>query len=309
MASSPLSRSAVVTGATAGIGKELVRQLARRGDFTHIYLAARNPQKLTAVAAELEAATGHGGLVPLTVDVTDTASVHRAIAELPGPIDALVTNAGGIGASPLEITDSGMTRIAALNVLGHVVLASELMAASNLTEVVVNAGTEGSRGVPLFGIPKPRFADTVDGITAVLDGSYYQDHKYTPTIAYGDAKYVGVLAMAALARRYRHLRIVNVSPGATSGTDGVNDLSGVERFILGKVAPAVGLAHGVDTGAGRYLTVLDDPSYRSGGFYASAANRLTGKLVDQARIFPESANETFQENALEAVSRFVPIRR
>jgi hypothetical protein len=40
-------------------------------------------------------------------------------------------------------------------------------------------------------------------------------------------------------------------------------------------------------------------------FYASAANKLTGPLVDQADIFPDLANPSFQDNANEAIHRFI----
>lgn len=301
-------RTALVTGATAGIGREAVRLLAQRGDLDRICLVAPNRARIESTVAQLAASTGHRGLVPLPADVTDLSSVHTAIAEIADPVDVLILNAGGIGREPLEITDVGITRIAALNALGHVVLASGLEFSGRARGVIVNAGTEGSRGVPLFGIPKPRFADSVDGIVSVLDGSYYRTHRYSPTIAYGNAKYVGVLAMAAAARHYPDVRIVNVSPGATAGTEGINDLPAVQRVVLGTIAPRLGLAHGVEAGADRYLAAVDDPAFRSGSFYASAAHKLTGRLVDQGTIFPESANRQYQDNALAAIDRFAPVR-
>ena len=44
-------------------------------------------------------------------------------------------------------------------------------------------------------------------------------------------------------------------------------------------------------------------------FYASAANTLKGPLVDQADIFPDLANSTFQDHANEAIHRFITERR
>ena len=43
----------------------------------------------------------------------------------------------------------------------------------------------------------------------------------------------------------------------------------------------------------------------SGVFYASAANKLKGPLVDQADIFPDLANPSFQDHANEAIHRFI----
>jgi hypothetical protein len=40
-------------------------------------------------------------------------------------------------------------------------------------------------------------------------------------------------------------------------------------------------------------------------FYASAANKLRGPLVNQADIFPDLANSLFQNHANEAIHRFI----
>ena len=40
-------------------------------------------------------------------------------------------------------------------------------------------------------------------------------------------------------------------------------------------------------------------------FYASAANTITGPLVDQADIFSDLANLSFQDHANEAIHRFI----
>jgi NAD(P)-dependent dehydrogenase (short-subunit alcohol dehydrogenase family) len=42
---SAVDRSALITGANTGLGKDLARQLAMRGDFSKIYLACRDPEK------------------------------------------------------------------------------------------------------------------------------------------------------------------------------------------------------------------------------------------------------------------------
>ena len=51
-------KTALITGANAGIGKEVARQLALRPEIARIYLACRNQDRATTAKAELEAATG-----------------------------------------------------------------------------------------------------------------------------------------------------------------------------------------------------------------------------------------------------------
>jgi NAD(P)-dependent dehydrogenase (short-subunit alcohol dehydrogenase family) len=111
----------VLTGASAGIGAGMARQLARGGAW--LALAARDPAALEAVAAECRALGGRALAVP--TDVGDEAQcralVDAAVAEY-GRIDTLVNNAGiGMWARFDEMTDlSVFERLMRVNYLGSV---------------------------------------------------------------------------------------------------------------------------------------------------------------------------------------------
>jgi 2-dehydro-3-deoxy-D-gluconate 5-dehydrogenase len=86
-------RVAIVTGGNGGIGLGMARGLAAAG--ATVVLAARNIDKLSSAAADIEAAGGRTRTV--TVDITDEKSVERMIQftlDTCGRIDALVANAG-----------------------------------------------------------------------------------------------------------------------------------------------------------------------------------------------------------------------
>jgi NAD(P)-dependent dehydrogenase (short-subunit alcohol dehydrogenase family) len=88
---------ALVTGANKGIGKAIVRGLARAG-FT-VFLGARDAAKGELAARDLQA---DGDVRFITLDVTDEASVasaKHAIEAQTEHLDVLVNNAG-IGAAP-----------------------------------------------------------------------------------------------------------------------------------------------------------------------------------------------------------------
>ncbi|RNL66211.1 SDR family oxidoreductase [Nocardioides marmoriginsengisoli] len=88
------SRTALITGATAGIGLELARQLAARG--TDIVLVARNEERLGEVALQLTQEFGVRTEV-IAADLTDRAAlevVEERLADAYRPVDLLVNNAG-----------------------------------------------------------------------------------------------------------------------------------------------------------------------------------------------------------------------
>jgi NAD(P)-dependent dehydrogenase (short-subunit alcohol dehydrogenase family) len=99
----------LVTGAGQGIGAAIARRLGTAGAL--VLAAGRTASKVEAVAGEIEAAGG--AAVPLTLDVTDPASVADCVAAGAraaagtGPIDGLVNNAGMAVSAPLLERERG----------------------------------------------------------------------------------------------------------------------------------------------------------------------------------------------------------
>jgi NAD(P)-dependent dehydrogenase (short-subunit alcohol dehydrogenase family) len=307
--STTAEKTILITGANAGIGKEVARQLASRPETARVYLACRNRDKATTAKADLEAATGRRIFDIIVMDVANLDSVRAGLAAINGPVDALVMNAGVIGPQTFELTVDGVTTVFATNVLGHVVLLEGLLAEDRLGEVAVFAGSEAVRGVPKLRMKPPSFVSTsADELASVIDGSYWTSHKPDFNVAFGQAKYIGALWMAYLARKHPDRRFITVSPGNTTGTGAASGLPLPMRVAAKYVMPALGLSHKLDVGAKRLVDGVTDPTLANGAFYASADNKLNGPMVNQADFVPGLANTSFQDNANEAIHRFITAR-
>ena len=126
-----------------------------------------------------------------------------------------------------------------------------------------------------MGFKRPSFvSNSADELATVIDGSYFADRKTDFNLAYGQAKSIGALWMAYLARQYPDRRFISVSPGNTTGTQAPKDLALPLRIAAKYVMPGLGISHKLDVGAKRLVDGVTDPNLSSGVFYASAANRL-----------------------------------
>jgi 3-oxoacyl-[acyl-carrier protein] reductase len=87
-------RTALVTGASQGIGEAVARRLANQG--ARVVLAARSAGKLAALAADLERRHGAGRAFALSLDLARHEQIAPRLKELPEDwaVDILVNNAG-----------------------------------------------------------------------------------------------------------------------------------------------------------------------------------------------------------------------
>jgi NAD(P)-dependent dehydrogenase (short-subunit alcohol dehydrogenase family) len=110
--------SVLITGAGRGIGRATTLRLAKAG--WEVHAGVRKPEDGSALVDELgDGATG--SIVPVTLDVTDDASIAAAAESLPAQLDAVVNNAGIVIDGPVEsLTRERLTEQFDVNVAGAV---------------------------------------------------------------------------------------------------------------------------------------------------------------------------------------------
>jgi NAD(P)-dependent dehydrogenase (short-subunit alcohol dehydrogenase family) len=144
--------TAIITGATSGIGRETAREFARAG--ARVVVAGRREERLQELVGEIEAKGGEA--LAVRTDVSDQAQVERLIEKAKGRfgrIDTLVNNAGvSIAARFEEQSLEDFRRVMEVNFWGAVFACKAVvprMRAQPTGGVIINLSSIlGKRGAP-----------------------------------------------------------------------------------------------------------------------------------------------------------------
>ena len=154
--------TAIVTGASRGLGLALARALAERG--WGLIIDARDAGPLNEVATELALTTN---VAALAGDVADPAHREALVAAAGGPVDLLVNNASVLGPSPqpalADYPLDTLEHVYRVNVLAPLALI-QLTGAEITINVTSDASVEAYEGWGGYGSAKA----ALDHLTAVL---------------------------------------------------------------------------------------------------------------------------------------------
>lgn len=168
-------RTAVVTGATSGIGRATAHELARAG--ARVVLAVRDTGRGAAVAAAMP-----GDVEVRRLDLADLASVRAFADATDHPVDVLVNNAG-LMAVPFRRTADGFEMQTGVNLLGHFALTGLLLPRITDRVVTLSSGAHRTGGLD------------------VTDLSW-ERRRYRRWTAYGQSKLADLLFAYELQRRF-----------------------------------------------------------------------------------------------------------
>jgi NAD(P)-dependent dehydrogenase (short-subunit alcohol dehydrogenase family) len=192
-------KTAIVTGASSGIGVETARALAGAG--ATVTLAVRNTTYGDKVAANIRDTTGNQQVSVGTIDLSDLSSVAAFVRAWSGPIDILVNNAGVMALPELTMSASRHEMHFASNHLGHFSLALGL-----------HEGLAAAGGARIVSVSSAGHLQS----PVVFDDIDYAFRDYHPLGAYGQSKTANALFAVEATRRWSDDGIVanSVMPGA-----------------------------------------------------------------------------------------------
>ena len=263
-------RTAVVTGASGGLGLETAEVLAGHG--AAVVLAGRDLGKTERAADRIRPAAGGASVLVVCLDLASLASVREAAGQIRAAcpsLDLLINNAG-VMAIPREVTEDGFERTLATNHLGHFALTGLLLGRM--------LGTPGSRVVTV----SSNGHRMGDGVMHFED--LQLEDGYKPWPAYYRSKLANLLFTYELQRRLTGAGAATMALAAHPG-NARTDLWRHSRLDQTLYRPALRpltfwFAQSAHMGALATLRAATDPAAAGGEYYGPPGRQqFTGHPV------------------------------
>ena len=263
-------RTAVVTGASGGLGLETAEVLAGHG--AAVVLAGRDLGKTERAADRIRSAAAGASVLVVHLDLASLASVREAAWQIRAAcpsLDLLINNAG-VMAIPREVTEDGFERTLATNHLGHFALTGLLLGRMLDTpgSRVVTVSSNGHR--------------MGDGVMHFED--LQLEHGYQPWPAYYRSKLANLLFTYELQRRLTGAGAATMALAAHPG-NARTDLWRHSRLDQALYRPGLRpltfwFAQSAHMGALATLRAAADPAAAGGEYYGPPGRQqFTGHPV------------------------------
>ncbi len=286
--------TAIVTGASSGIGVETARSLARAG--AQVTIAVRNVEAGHKTAEDIALSTGNNSVRVAHLDLGDLASVAEFVKAWEGPLDLLINNAGIMALPELTLTASGWEMQFATNHIGHFALTDGLHSA-------LAAGADLHGGARIVSVSSGGHMRS----PVIFDDINFDSRPYDPWSAYGQSKTANVLLAVEATRRWKDDGIVAnaLMPGGI--------MTGLQKYVpqefrdgwKKRVEDGSLVFKSTQQGASTTLVAAISPEFaHTGGHYLEDCNEaktvpndtegLGAKGVKEWALDPEAANRLWE---------------
>ncbi|PHR26193.1 MAG: hypothetical protein COA38_15470 [Fluviicola sp.] len=302
--------SIFITGANGGIGRETVKQLLLEKPGL-ILLGCRKQEDADKLKSELQVSAGSTRLIAQGgFDMNNPSSIELAINEIPKELEFNIVflQAGGVVFNDnyqfTEYKGRQFEKTVFQNALGGYSTLLELKRNSMLAKKarIVFAGGEGARGIKGM-IKSPSF-ETNDQLLEYI--SHGNKEKYNPMNAIGVSKLVSALLVAKLSDLDQSKEYIWFSPGLTAGTNGLNALGGIKKFVMKHIIfnllKVMGKAQSAQQAAKKNVSALAGRVAQSGDIIGAPEGKSLGKLVDQKPMNPLFTNHYLRDELWKIVS-------
>ncbi|MED6211171.1 hypothetical protein PIB30_071162 [Stylosanthes scabra] len=188
--------TALITGASSGIGGETARVLAKRG--VRVVIGARDIKKAKQVKHNIQNETPNANVIILEIDLTSFASIHTFCSHflaLDLPLNILINNAG-VFSQNLEFSQEKIEMTFATNYIGHFLLTEILL--EKMIETAEKSGIEG-RIINLSSV----IHSWVKNSDAFRFNDIIKGTNYNGTRAYAQSKLANILHAKEIARQLK----------------------------------------------------------------------------------------------------------
>jgi light-dependent protochlorophyllide reductase len=283
-------RSAMITGASSGLGLECARALLRSDPSWHVVLPVRDAGRGAEAVRQL-GEPQRCSVMPM--DLASLTSVRAFVEKVRAaglaPLHAIVCNAGVQVVSGTEWTEDGFEMTFGVNHLGHFALVHGLLdeLAHPARIVVVSSGTHDPS--KHTGMPEPRY-------TSAADLAQPRAEQDDGRRRYTTSKLCNVLFTYELDRRLGHggqgVAVNAFDPGLMPGSGLARDYPPLQRLAWRYLLPALRVLPGVRSTrtSGRHLAALTNDARFDG---------VSGEYFDGLRPIRSSADSYDRDKALD----------
>lgn len=274
-----ITGTTLMTGASRGLGREAAEHLLRHHPDRHLLVLNRKP----GLAAELTAVTGNRNVSEVVGDLASFADIRRVAAEVEGPLEGFLGNAGLQMATTRKLTADGFEMTFGVNVLAyHLLLNLLLPRFTNPARIIVVGSDVHDADLNTLGlIPPPRWDHPRELVKPGKDSGREGRR------AYATSKLGVIYLVHALRRRLPEgVDVYSYNPGLVPGTELSRDAGRLGRAAfraVGKALVALPVAT-TPAEAGRLLAEA----------MAGPRPGESGSYINKGKVVP-SSSESYDE--------------